>query len=58
MYAKYFFHIVDREFDDEYDFTAWFEDHDEADRFITENEHAGNTVIMTRMFITVAEYGD
>lgn len=48
---KYYFHIIDREVDDEYDFEGFFFDHMEADRFITENEHAGNTVIILAPFI-------
>lgn len=45
-YIKYYFHIIDVEFDSEYDFEAYFESHFEADRFIQENERAGNTVII------------
>jgi hypothetical protein len=53
-YYHYHFHIIDRElgYTIEYDFDCYFEDHMEADRFITENEHAGNTVIMIAPFIT------
>ena len=43
-YIKYYFHIVDVEFDSEYDFEAYFEDHFEADNFIQENEKVGNIV--------------
>lgn len=45
-YIKYYFHIIDVEFDSEYDFEAYFESHFEADRFIQENERVGNTVII------------
>ena len=43
---KYFFHIIDREFDSEYDYEGYFTDHDEAAKFIAENEEVGNTVII------------
>lgn len=48
---KYYFHIIDREFDDEYDYQGYFDDHMEADRFITDNERAGNTIVMVAPFI-------
>jgi hypothetical protein len=48
---NYHFHIIDREYNDEYDFEGFFFDHMEADRFITENEQAGNTVIIMAPFI-------
>lgn len=41
----YFFHIIDVEFDDEYDYDEYFEDHEVAAKFIEENEEVGNTVI-------------
>ena len=41
---KYYFHIVDREFDDEYDFQGYFLDHDDIEPFIKDNEKVGNTV--------------
>lgn len=50
-YYKYYFHIIDNEFNDEYDFQGYFEDHFEADKFITENENAGNLVGMVAPFI-------
>lgn len=46
MLEKWSFHIIDNEYNDEYDFEGFFEDAFEADRFITENEHAGNKVIV------------
>ena len=49
---KYFFHIVDREFDSEYDYEGYFSDHDEAAKFIEENEEAGNTVIILPPYYT------
>jgi hypothetical protein len=53
---KYFFHIVDREFNDEYDYEGYFSDHLEADDFIRENEEAGNTVtILAPYFVEVDE---
>ncbi len=48
---KYHFHIIDREFDDEYDYQGYFDDHMEADRFITDNERVGNTIVMVAPFI-------
>lgn len=48
---KYYFHIIDREYDDEYNFEGFFFDHMEADRFIAENESVGNTVIILAPFI-------
>ena len=44
MIVKYFFHIIDKQFNDEYDYNGYFKDHFEADRFIVENEEEGNTV--------------
>ena len=55
---KYFFHIVDAEFETEYDYEATFDDHMEADRFITENENDGNVVTMLPPYIVeVIEQG-
>ena len=48
---KYHFHIIDREFDDKYDYQGYFDDHMEADRFITDNERVGNTIVMVAPFI-------
>lgn len=47
---KYYFHIIDNEFNDEYDYEGYFEDHMEADRFITENENAGNVITIVAPF--------
>lgn len=41
---KYYFHIIDNEFSDEYDYEGYFDDHFEADKFIRENEVVGNVV--------------
>lgn len=41
---KYYFHIIDNEFSDEYDFIGYFNNHMEADKFIHENEAVGNVV--------------
>ena len=43
---KYFFYIIDNEFNDEYFYEGYFEDHFEADKFIRENEAEGNVVEM------------
>ena len=43
---KYYFHIIDKEFNSEYDYEGYFTDHFEADRFITENETVGNILTM------------
>ncbi len=43
---KYYMTITDVEFDDVYDFEAMFLDHFEADRFLTENEAVGNSIII------------
>lgn len=50
-YYKYYFHIIDNEYNDEYDFEGYFEDHMVADRFITENENVGNVVGLVAPFI-------
>lgn len=47
---KYYFYIIDNEFNDEYFYEGYFEDHFEADKFIRENEDAGNTVTMVAPF--------
>lgn len=41
---RYVFHIIDNEFGCEYDYEAYFFDHEEAYKFIDENERAGNVV--------------
>ncbi len=41
---KYDFYIIDNENGCEYDYTGYFKNHFEADRFITENEAVGNVV--------------
>ena len=43
---KYYFHIIDNEYGGQYDYEGYFDDHFEADRFITENEVVGNVVTM------------
>lgn len=43
---KYYFHIIDNEYGGQYDYEGYFDDHFEADRFITENEAVGNVVTM------------
>ena len=43
---KYYFHIIDNEFGGQYDYEGYFDDHFEADRFITENEAVGNVITM------------
>ena len=48
-YYIYHMHIIDNEFDSEYDFDGYFEDHFEADRFLTENENVGNTIIIHKI---------
>jgi hypothetical protein len=53
---KYFFHIIDNEFNDEYDYEAYFYNHEEAAQFIKENEEAGNIItIIAPYYITVEE---
>ena len=41
-YHIYHMHIIDNEFNSEYDFDGYFEDHFEAARFMEENEAVGN----------------
>ena len=41
---KYYFNIIDNEFGGQYDYESYFDDHFEADKFISENEEAGNVV--------------
>lgn len=43
---KYEFYIIDRQYDDEYDYIAYFEDDFEAMKFVEENLSAGNTVVI------------
>ena len=45
-YYEYKMTIEDNEFNETYDFTAYFEDHMVADRFLTENENVGNVIII------------
>ena len=54
MLYKYFFHIIDNEVNTEYDYQGYFEDHFEADKFISENESVGNIVtIISPYYIEV-----
>ena len=41
---KYYFNIVDNEFGGQYDYEGYFDDHFEAEKFISENEAAGNVI--------------
>lgn len=41
---KYYFHIIDREYGNEYDFEGYFLSHDEIDAFVADNEKVGNIV--------------
>ena len=43
---KYYFNIIDNEYGGQYDYEGYFDDHFEADRFITENEAVGNVITM------------
>lgn len=52
---KYYMHIIDREFDDEYDYEGLFLDHFEAAKFMEENEAVGNTIIMVAPYIEEVE---
>lgn len=45
---KVLFHIVDNEVETEYDYTGYFANIHEADKFIDENEAAGNEVLIRR----------
>lgn len=45
---KVMFHIIDKEFDDEYDYIGYFSNIHDADKFIDENEAAGNKVVIRR----------
>ena len=55
---KYYFHIVDNQFSDEYDYIGYFTDHFEADKFIRENEEDGNTVTINAPFYEWVELED
>lgn len=46
---KYTMTITDVEFDDVYDYEGLFEDHMEADRFLTENENIGNSIVIHKI---------
>ena len=52
---KYYMHIIDREFGDEYDYEGLFLDHFEAAQFMEENEAVGNTIIMIAPYIVEVE---
>jgi hypothetical protein len=54
-FYKYYFHIIDNEFNTEYDFEAYFKDHFESDIFITENEEAGNIITINAPFLEEVE---
>jgi hypothetical protein len=54
-FYRYYFHIIDNEFNIEYDFEAYFKDHFEADIFITENEEAGNIITINTPFFEEVE---
>lgn len=41
---KYEFYIIDKQYDDEYDYIGYFEDDFEAMKFVEENLSVGNTV--------------
>ena len=41
---KYYFNIIDNEFGGQHDYEGYFDDHFEADKFICENEAAGNII--------------
>lgn len=45
-YYEYKMTINDKEFNEIYDFTAYFEDHMVADKFLTENKNVGNVVVI------------
>ena len=46
---KYWMTITDVEFDDVYPYEGLFLDHMEADRFLTENENVGNSIIIHKI---------
>ena len=46
---KYYMTITDVEVNDVYDYEGLFLDHFEADRFLTENENVGNTIIIHKI---------
>jgi hypothetical protein len=52
---RYVMHIIDKEFDDEYDYEGLFHDHFEADRFLTENENVGNEIIIYKIEKTMVK---
>jgi hypothetical protein len=52
---RYDFHIIDNEFGCEYDYEAYFFNHDEAYKFIDENEKAGNVVVILNAQIFMDE---
>lgn len=45
---KVTFYIIDNQYDDKYDYIGYFSNIHEADKFIDENEAAGNEVIIRR----------
>ena len=48
---KYYFYITDCEYNSEYAYEGYFNNHFEADKFIVENEAVGNTIVMIAPFI-------
>ena len=46
---KYYMTITDVKVNDVYDYEGLFLDHFEADRFLTENENVGNTIIIHKI---------
>lgn len=56
IYYNYHFYIIDNEFGEEYEFEAYFINHCEASRFITENFNVGNVVTVTAPYTEVLMY--
>lgn len=54
---KYYFHIIDNEYGGQYDYEGYFDDHFEADRFITENEAVGNVITMVAPLLRIRFHG-
>lgn len=52
---KYVMHIIDKEFNDEYDYEGLFHDRSEADRFLTENKNVGNEIIIYKIEKTLVK---
>lgn len=55
---KYYFHIIDNEFNSEYDYEGYFDDHEEVEPFIQDNEKVGNIVTIIAPYYKYVDKAD